>query len=65
MARLISSQKEKEFHGDDAEAAAETEKRSKLDAIRSAMESWGLTAEAAMKGLKIPVEQQKEYLALI
>ena len=47
------------------EARNEAKKETLLDNIRNAMESWGLTAEAAMKGLKIPEEQQKELLPLI
>ena len=46
-------------------AATETEKKTLLGSIRNAMESWGLTAEAAMKGLKIFPELQKELLPLI
>ena len=48
-----------------AKAAAESEKKSKLDDIRNAMESWGLTAEAAINGLKISPELQKELRPLI
>ena len=47
------------------EARNEAKKETLLDNIRNAMESWGLTAEAAMKGLKIPEEKQKELLPLI
>ena len=46
-------------------ATAETEKKSKLEDIRNAMKSWGLTAEAAMNGLKISPELQKELRPLI
>lgn len=46
-------------------AAAESEKNTLLNNIRNAMESWGLTAEAAMKGLKISPELQKELRPLI
>ena len=45
--------------------AAETEKKSKLEDIRNAMQSWGLTAQDAMTGLKISPELQKELLPLI
>ena len=45
--------------------AAETEKKSKLEDIRNAMQSWGLTAADAMAGLKISPELQKELLPLI
>lgn len=48
-----------------AKVAAETEKKSKLEDIRNAMESWGLTAEAAMDGLKISPELQNELRPLI
>ena len=48
-----------------AEGRAEAEKNTLLENIRNAMESWGLTAEAAMKGLKISEEKQKELLPLI
>ena len=46
-------------------AATETEKKSKLEDIRNAMQSWGLTAQDAMTGLKISPELQKELLPLI
>ena len=46
-------------------ASAETEKKSKLEDIRNAMQSWGLTAQDAMDGLKISPELQKELLPLI
>ena len=46
-------------------AATETEKKTLLGSIRNAMESWGLTAQDAMKGLKISPELQKELLPLI
>ena len=48
-----------------AEVAIETEKKSKLEAVRNAMESWGLTAEDAMKGLKISPKLQAELKTLI
>lgn len=47
------------------EAREEAKKETLLDNIRNAMESWGLTAEAAMNGLKISEEKQKELLPLI
>ena len=46
-------------------ASAETEKKSKLEDIRNAMQSWGLTAQDAMAGLKISPELQKELSPLI
>ena len=46
-------------------ATTETEKKTLLGSIRNAMESWGLTAQDAMKGLKISPELQKELLPLI
>ena len=46
-------------------ATIETEKKSKLEDIRNAMQSWGLTAQDAMTGLKISPELQKELLPLI
>ncbi len=46
-------------------ATVETEKKSKLEDIRNAMQSWGLTAADAMAGLKISPELQKELLPLI
>ncbi len=48
-----------------AESKKESEKKSKLEDIRNAMKSWGLTAEAAMNGLKISPELQKELRPLI
>jgi len=48
-----------------AKATVETEKKSKLEDIRNAMQSWGLTAQDAMAGLKISPELQKELLPLI
>ena len=48
-----------------ADLLEEAKKETLLDNIRNAMESWGLTAEAAMKGLKISEEKQKELLPLI
>ena len=46
-------------------AVDEAKKETLLENIRNAMESWGLTAEAAMKGLKISEDKQKELLPLI
>ena len=46
-------------------AVDEAKKETLLENIRNAMESWDLTAEAAMKGLKISEEKQKELLPLI
>ena len=48
-----------------ADLLEEAKKETLLDNIRNAMESWGLTAEAAMNGLKISEEKQKELLPLI
>ena len=48
-----------------ADLLEEAKKETLLDNIRNAMESWGLTAEAVMKGLKISEEKQKELLPLI
>ncbi len=45
--------------------AAETEKITLLRNIRSAMKSWGLTAEDAMNGLDVAPELQKKLLPLI
>ena len=46
-------------------AAAETEKKSKLEDIHSLMETLNFTLQQAMDALKIPVEKQAEYRALI
>ena len=43
----------------------EVDKVSKLEAIRNAMQSWGLSAEEAMKGLKIPPAMQLELKPLL
>jgi hypothetical protein len=48
-----------------AEATAETKKQTLLENIRSLMESTQWTAQKAMDALKIPVDKQKEYSALI
>lgn len=45
--------------------ATETDKLSKLEAIRNAMQSWGLSAEEAMKGLKISPALQIELKPLL
>ena len=46
-------------------AAAESEKKTLLDSIRSAMKNWHLSAEDAMRGLEISPELQKELRPLI
>ena len=46
-------------------SAAETEKKSRLEDIRSLMETLNLTVQQAMNALKIPADKQKEYLTLI
>lgn len=43
----------------------EVDKKSKLEAIRNAMQSWGLSAEEAMKGLKISPKLQREFKPLL
>lgn len=43
----------------------EVDKKSKLEAIRNAMQSWGLSAEEAMKGLKISPDLQIELKPLL
>ena len=48
-----------------AKVASETDKVSKLEAIRNAMQSWGLSAEEAMKGLKISPKLQREFKPLL
>ena len=48
-----------------AKATVETERKTLLDSIRNAMDSWGLSAQDAMTGLKISPERQKEFLPLI
>ena len=47
------------------EARDEGKKETLLDSIRSLMETMNLTAKQAMDALKVPVDKQKEYLALI
>lgn len=46
-------------------SAAEAEKKSRLEDIRSLMETLNLTVQQAMNALKIPADKQKEYLTLI
>ena len=46
-------------------AKAKAEKETKLDNIRSLMETMNFSAQQAMDALKIPADKQKEYLALI
>lgn len=46
-------------------AEAETKQNTLIESIRNAMQSWGLTAEAAMDGLKVPPEVQKQIRPLI
>ena len=43
----------------------EAKKETLLDNVRSLMETMNLTAQQAMNALKVPVDKQKEYLALI
>ena len=43
----------------------EAKKETLLDNIRSLMETLNLTAKQAMDTLKVPVDKQKEYAALI
>ena len=45
--------------------AAETEKKSKLEDIRSLMETMKWTAQQAMDALQVPSDKQIEYLTLI
>ena len=46
-------------------AEAETKQNTLIESIRNAMQSWGLTAEAAMDGLKVPPEVQNQIRSLI
>jgi hypothetical protein len=46
-------------------ASAETEKKSKIEDIRSLMETTKWTAQQAMDALKVPADKQKEYAVLI
>ncbi len=46
-------------------AKAKAEKETKLDNIRSLMETMNFSAQQAMDALKIPADKQKEYANLI
>jgi len=46
-------------------AKATAEKETKLDNIRSLMETMNFSAQQAMDALKIPADKQKEYADLI
>ena len=46
-------------------AKAKAEKETKLDNIRSLMETMNFSAQQAMDALKIPADKQKEYADLI
>ena len=46
-------------------AKAKAEKETKLDNIRSLMETMNFSAQQAMDALKIPTDKQKEYADLI
>ena len=48
-----------------AKVAAETEKKSRLEDIRSLMETLNLTAKQAMDALKIPADKQADFFSLI
>ena len=43
----------------------EEAKRTKIDDIKSVMESFGVTIERAMEALKIPVAQRENYARLV
>lgn len=60
--RLILSRNWKKWAD---KTTVETESKSKLEDIRKAVESCGLTAETAMNSLKISSELQKELRPLI
>ena len=45
--------------------AAETEKKSKLEDIRSIMKKLNMTAKEAMEILDVPADKQNEYAALV
>lgn len=47
------------------QAAAESEKKSKIEAIRNMVKKLNLTVQEAMNILEIPADEQKEYNALI
>ena len=57
------------FKDEIAEAAkkaeAEGKEKNLIENIRNAMQSWGLSAEAAMNGLKVPPDIQKKICHLI
>ena len=44
---------------------AKTERETKLNSIRSLMETMNFSAQQAMDALKIPADKQKEYADLI
>ncbi len=46
-------------------AATETKKNTLVENIRNLMETLNLTAKQAMDALKIPADEQKEYMSLI
>ena len=48
-----------------AEELAEGKKQTLLDSIRNAMDSWKLSVDDAMNGLKIPPELQDELKPLL
>ena len=45
--------------------AAETEKKSKLEDIRSIMKKLNMTAQQAMDILDVPTDKQNEYASLV
>ena len=45
--------------------AVETEKKSKLEDIRSIMKKLNMTAKEAMEILDVPADKQNEYAALV
>ena len=47
------------------EAAEETKKNTLVESIRNLMETLNLTSKQAMDALKIPADEQKEYMPLI
>ena len=47
------------------QAAAETEKKSKLEDIRSIMKKLNMTAQQAMDILDVPTDKQNEYASLV
>lgn len=46
-------------------AKAKTERETKLNSIRSLMETMNFSAQQAMDALKIPADKQEEYRKLI